>query len=111
MPPSLPAEEQGGVRDRLSPLRNCLNALQTAMQAGCWDEVPSLVSRLDATIRSLHESTHGQPDAHLEANEVRRLLNLVDELQATAQKRREQIAPLLNAWRPSRKADDDTPAP
>lgn len=108
MPPSQPAEDGESGRDRLFALRTCLNDLQTAMQGGHWELLEQLAPHLGNILQQLNktQTSLGNNDA----DELRRLLGQVKELQANANARQQQIGPLLSSWRISHKVDD-TPAP
>lgn len=95
------------MHDQLIALRTCLNDLQNAMQGGYWESLGQLTRRLTDTLQQLSgEHLQAKP---AEADELRRLIALVAELQSQANARKQQIGPLLAAWRRHNEAGDPTP--
>ncbi len=106
MPPSIPAKSAAWSA-KLALLRDSLDKLDSAMQAGRWEQLVPLAAHADQTMRNLlAHPGHPSPD---DAEAVRQTLNLADALQARAATRRQQILPLLQAWKTTTQADEPTP--
>lgn len=106
MAPSIPAEGATW-RARLTLLRDSLDELDSAMQAARWEQLAPLAAHAERSMRDL--LTHpGQPSPD-DAESVRQTLKLADALQARAAARRQQILPLLQAWKTTTRTDEPTP--
>lgn len=77
------------------------------MQAGHWEQLEQLSPRVDAAMRDLLAHP-GKPLA-ADAAALRQTLSLAGELQVRAATRRQQIQPLLQAWRTAPPTDSSTP--
>jgi hypothetical protein len=105
LPPNAPAENSW--RARLDRLRQGLDALDAAMQAGQWEPFTPLAAEANQAMRDLLAHP-GQP-APTDAEAVRQTLNLAETLQERAATRQQQILPLLQAWKTTTRADQPTP--
>ncbi|HEX6736365.1 MAG TPA: hypothetical protein VF096_16270 [Azonexus sp.] len=107
MPPSIPADGGAGWRAGLAALRRCLDELDAALQAGRWEHLDQLAPRVDLAMREL--LAHPGRPAPADAEALRQTLTLANDLQARVAARRQQLRPLLAAWRTPAPADSPTP--
>ncbi len=77
------------------------------MQAGHWERLDQLAPAVDRAMRDLLAQP-GRP-APADAEALRQTLNLATTLQTRAAARRQQIQPLLQAWRTTAQPDKPTP--
>jgi hypothetical protein len=106
LPPSIPAK-RATWSAKLALLRDSLDELDSAMQAGRWEQLASLAAHADRAMHDLlAHPGHPSPD---DAEALRQTLNLADALQAHAATRQQQILPLLQAWKTTKQADEPTP--
>lgn len=77
------------------------------MQAGRWEQLDQLAPRVDTAMRDL--LAHPGKPRPTDAAALQQTLSLAGDLQARVVARRQQIQPLLQAWRKTPPGDRPTP--